>query len=276
MREKRVMKVVAYVTLAILLIFSLFPIYWILNTSLKNDREIYRVIPTFWPDRPTMNGYRRLFTDTGFTTYFTNSLVVSTVVTLASVFVGMLAAYAIARLNFWGKRGVSRSILYAYLMSNTVMYIPLYLLVATVGLANSRNGLILIYPTFVIPYATWMLSSYFKSVPKEIEESAIIDGCSRIGSMFRMVFPLSMPGIVATAIFSFTRCWSEYLYALVSITKDAQKTLPLGLSQLIMDDLFNWGPLMGGAILSTIPIIVLYTFSSKFMVTGLTTGGVKG
>lgn len=276
MKEKRRLLRLAYVVLAVVLVFCLFPIYWILNTSLKTDPEIYRVVPTFWPHTFTLNGYIKLFTKTSFVQNFGNSMVVSLIVTALSIFAGMLAAYAVARLQFYGRKGASRAILYSYLMPQTVMYIPLYLLISRMGLANTLSGLVLIYPTFVVPYATWMLISYFRSVPFEIEESAIIDGCSRIGCMFRIVFPLSIPGVAATAIFAFTRCWSEYLYALVSITSKLKKTIPLGLSDLIIDDMFNWGPLMAGSILSTVPIILLYTLSSKFMVTGLTAGGVKG
>lgn len=276
MKEHKLMLITAYVILAILLVFCLFPIYWILNTSFKTDNEIYRAIPTFFPHSFTFKGYQKLLFDTNFPTHFKNSMFVSTVTTFLSIFISMLSAYAVSRLEFRGRKGISRAILYAYLMPQTVMYIPLYLLLSRLGLTNTSHGLILIYPTFIIPYATWMMISYFKSVPVEIEESAIIDGCTRVGVMFRIVFPLCMPGIVATAIFSFTRCWSEYLYALVSITSSLQKTIPLGLSDLIMDDLFNWGPLMGGSIISTVPILLLYTISSKYMVTGLTAGGVKG
>ncbi len=156
------------------------------------------------------------------------------------------------------------------------MYIPLYLFVVQVGLNNSLGALYLIYPTFVIPYATWMLISYFKSIPKELEDAALIDGCTRIGTLRRIIFPLSLPGIMSTIIFSFTLCWSEYLYAFVIISDDLQKTITLGLSDLIVDDLYAWGALMGGAAISTIPVVLLYMFSSGYLVTGNVAGGVKG
>ena len=137
-------------------------------------------------------------------------------------------------------------------------------------------ALYLIYPTFVIPYATWMLISYFKSIPKELEEAALIDGCTRVETLQKIIFPLALPGIMSTVIFSFTLCWSEFLYAFVIISDDLQKTVTLGLADLIVDDLYAWGPLMGGAAISTIPVIILYMFSSSFMVTGNAAGGVKG
>ena len=204
-----------------------------------------------------------------------NSLAVSVFVSAGSIFLAMLASYAIARLRFGGRRLSARTIFYSYLMPKTVMYIPLYMLAAQLGVTNSIRSLIIIYPTVIIPYATWMLITYFKSIPMEIEESAIIDGCSRVRSMFVIVFPLASPGIIATLIFSFTFCWNEYLYALVLITKNAQKTIPLGLSDLVVDDLFNWGPLMGGSFIASIPVVVLYAIASKFVTAGLTAGSVK-
>ena len=232
--------------------------------------------PTFFPSKVTLDGYKRLFFETSFFTHMKNSLQVSSVTSVGSVFFSILAAYAIARFQFRGKNLISRAIIYSYLMPRSVMYIPLYLFVVQVGLNNSMAALYLIYPTFVIPYATWMLISYFKSIPKELEEAALIDGCTRVETLQKIIFPLALPGIMSTVIFSFTLCWSEFLYAFVIISDDLQKTVTLGLADLIVDDLYAWGPLMGGAAISTIPVIILYMFSSSFMVTGNAAGGVKG
>lgn len=275
MENKSVGKqVVVYVTLAFMLLCALFPLYWMLNTSFKSQGEIYNLTPSFWPNDFTWAGYDKLF-EKGFLTNVKNSLVVSLIVSLFSIAVSMLAAYAISKLKFRGRNLISRGILYAYLMPRSVLFIPLYMLVSAVGASNSVWGLMLIYPTITIPYATWMLISYFKSIPDEIEEAAMIDGCSRARTLRSIILPLAAPGLAATFIFAFTLCWSEYLYALVVVTKSADKTITLGLSDMIVGDVFAWGPLMGGSIIASIPVIIMYLFTSKYMVSGMTVGGVK-
>lgn len=268
-------RIVIYVTLAVLLIFALFPLYWMFNTSFKTNAEIYNMTPSFWPKDFTWSAYAKLLTEQNFLLNVKNSLVVSLIVSFLSIIVSMLAAYAIAKLRFRGRSVISKGILYAYLMPRAVLFIPLYMLVSGVGLNNSIYGLMLIYPTITIPYATWMLISYFQSIPDEIEEAAMIDGCSRARTMRSIIFPLAAPGIAATFIFAFTLCWSEYLYALVVVTKGSDKTLTLGLSDMIVGDVFAWGPLMGGSILASVPVVIMYLFTSKYMVSGMTVGGVK-
>lgn len=268
-------QMVLYVTLAFMLIFALFPIYWMLNTSFKSQSEVYNLVPTFWPEHFEWASYKKLIFEKNFLVNLKNSFLVSAVVSLVSVFISMLAAYAIAKMRFKGREVISKSILYAYLMPKAVLFIPLYMLVSSLALNNSIYGLMVIYPTITIPYATWILISYFKSIPAEIEEAALIDGCSRIRSMFGIVFPLSSPGIAATSIFSFTLCWSEYLYALVVVNKGTDKTITLGLADMVVADVFAWGPLMGGSIIASVPVIIMYLFTSKYMVSGLTLGGVK-
>jgi multiple sugar transport system permease protein len=275
-KSDKLKKLFLYLSIVIFLVVTLFPIYWMINTSLKTTKEIYLLKPTFFPKKISFEGYKNLFFETRFLVHMKNSLTVSLLTTFVAVFFSMLAAYAIARFQFRGKKLISRCIIYSYLMPRSVMYIPLYLLVVFVGLSNSRFALYLIYPTFVVPYATWMLISYFKSISVEIEESALIEGCSRMQTFFKIVFPLSMPGIASTAIFSFTFCWNEFLYAFVIITNDLQKTITVGLADLIVDDLYAWGPLMGGAVISTLPVVILYMFASKYLVTGISLGGIKG
>ncbi|MDD9267136.1 carbohydrate ABC transporter permease [Paenibacillus sp. GCM10023248] len=268
-------QITVYVALAVLLVFALFPLYWMLNTSFKSNGEIYNMTPTFWPKQFSVTAYVKLITEKNFLVNIKNSLIVSVAVAFVSIIVSMLAAYAISKLRFIGRSLISRGILYAYLMPRAVLFIPLYMLVSSIGLNNSIYGLMLIYPTITIPYATWMLISYFKSIPVEIEEAAMIDGCSRARTMLNIIFPLAAPGIAATFIFAFTLCWSEYLYALVVVTKGTDKTITLGLSDMIVGDVFAWGPLMGGSIIASIPVIIMYLFTSKYMVSGMTVGGVK-
>ncbi|WP_199613993.1 carbohydrate ABC transporter permease [Paenibacillus alkalitolerans] len=268
-------QIITYAALALLLIFALFPLYWMFNTSFKPQSEIYNMVPTFWPEQFTWSAYVKLVAEKNFLANVKNSLVVSLIVALFSILFSVLAAYAISKLKFRGKRIISSGILYAYLMPRAVLFIPLYMLVSSIGLNDSIYGLILIYPTITIPYATWMLISYFKSIPDEIEEAAMIDGCSRIRTLTSIIFPLSAPGIAATFIFAFTLCWSEYLYALVVVSKSADKTITLGLADMIVGDVFAWGPLMGGSIIASIPVVIMYLFTSKYMVSGMTVGGVK-
>ena len=269
-------KFVTYAVAAVLIIFCLFPIYWMLITSLKTSTEIYKIIPTFWPKKLTFEGYYELFVEKGFLKNVWNSLLVSLIVSFGSIAVSMPAAYAIARIKFKGRKNISKGILISYLMPRTVLFIPLYLLVTKIGLSNSLWGLILVYPTITIPYATWMMISYFQSIPYDIEEAAIIDGCSRTQAMLKVCFPLAKPGIVSTLIFSYTLCWSEYLYALVIINKADYKTIPFALADMVVGDVYAWGPLMGGSLIASIPVIIIYLISNRNLVGGLTAGGVKG
>ncbi|TDF95433.1 carbohydrate ABC transporter permease [Paenibacillus piri] len=268
-------QIIVYFTLAIMLVFALFPLYWMINTSLKTQNEIYRLVPAFWPEKLQWSSYVKLIVEKNFLHNIKNSLLVAIISAIVSIFASMLAAYAISRLYFKGRSLISKSILYAYLMPKAVLFIPLYMLVSWIGLNDSIYALLLIYPTITVPYATWMLISYFKSIPVEIEEAAMIDGCSRLRTMFGIIFPLAAPGIAATLIFSFTLCWSEYLYALVIITKGSDKTITLGLAEMVVGDVFAWGPLMGGSIVASVPVVILYLLASKFMVSGMTLGGVK-
>jgi len=264
-----------YLILAVMVVCALFPIYWMLNTSLKLPQEVYNIAPTYFPKRVVFTAYQQLVDKFQFLVNIKNSVIVSVVVSVFSILVSMLAAYAISKLQFKGRGMISKLILYAYLMPHAVLFIPLYIFVTTMGLSNSIWGLIVIYPTITIPYATWMLISYFGSIPVAIEEAAMIDGCSRLEAMVKIVFPLAAPGIAATAIFAFTLCWSEYLYALVVISDSAQKTVTLGLSDMVVGDVFSWGPLMGGSIVASIPVVIMYLVSSRYLVGGMTLGSVK-
>ncbi|AXG81578.1 carbohydrate ABC transporter permease [Streptomyces paludis] len=263
-----------YTVLVAMSVVALFPIYWMLNTSLKSNAEIYRIDPTFWPETFTLESYRKLF-EGPFPTQIGNSLLVGFVVSVLSIAVSVFAAYAIARMRFRGRKAISKSVLYAYLMPRAVLFIPLYMLVSRLQLADSLWALVLVYPTITIPYATWILVPYFASVPVELEEAAMIDGAGRLRAMLQITLPLSAPAIAATTVFSFTLCWSEYLYGLVMINSFDKKTIPLGLADMINGDVFAWGPLMGGAVIATLPIVALYLAANRWMVSGLALGGVK-
>ena len=276
MKKKVILnKIVCYSCLLIVLVVALFPVYWMLNTALKTNAEIYQSVPTYYPHNLSLDGFRKLFHETSFLASMKNSLSVALVVSVLSIFFCMLAAYALTRMQVKGGGAFSKAILYSYLVPRNLTLLPVYMLVAGMGLVGSLKGLMLIYPSFTIPYTMWMLIAYFKTVPKELEEAALIDGCNRFQVMFKIFYPLALPGIISTFIFAFTLCWNEYQYSLVMITDSTYKTFPVMLSDFMIDDVYAWGPLMGGSFLACIPVLLLYTLSNTRINGGITAGAVK-
>lgn len=275
MKAKRTSKILSRVFIVLCLIVALFPIYWMLCTSLKSDGEIYQKIPTMIPKRFTVEAYSYLLTKTNFLNAIKNSLLVATVVSLLSIAVAYPTAYTLARTKFRGRRVLSKAVLFTYMLPTSVLYIPLYILVARLGLTNTLWGLVLIYPTFTLPYVAWILIPHVQSIPVALEEAAMMDGCSHFMIMYRIIFPLALPGIVSTTIFAFAMCWGEYLYALVNLTSATVQTFPLVISSLIYGDMPPWNQLMAGAIMACIPIIIIYMLASSSLVGGATAGGVK-
>lgn len=275
MKAKRTSKILSRVFIVLCLIVALFPIYWMLCTSLKSDGEIYQKIPTMIPKRFTVEAYSYLLTKTNFLNAIKNSLLVATVVSLLSIAVAYPTAYTLARTKFRGRRVLSKAVLFTYMLPTSVLYIPLYILVARLGLTNTLWGLILIYPTFTLPYVAWILIPHVQSIPVALEEAAMMDGCSHFMIMYRIIFPLALPGIISTTIFAFAMCWGEYLYALVNLTSATVQTFPLVISSLIYGDMPPWNQLMAGAIMACIPIVIIYMLASSSLVGGATAGGVK-
>ena len=265
----------SYALLGVAVLLILFPIYWMVITSLKLPREILRV-PSLWPQVFTLNNYRAILADDNFLVSIRNSVIVSGSVTLIAVMISSLAAYSMVRFRYRFRGLIGRLILFAYLTPTSLLFIPLSIIIARLGLGNSLYGLILVYLTFALPVATWMLQGYFRAIPRELEEQGMIDGLSRLGALIRIVLPLSAPGIAAVAIFVFTGAWNELLLAIVLITSQSQRTAPLALSNLITSDVLPWGPLMAGAVVSSLPLMILYFVAQRFMVPGATAGSVKG
>jgi multiple sugar transport system permease protein len=264
-----------WVALGIALILVVFPIYWMVVTSLKIPRDIYRT-PSLWPKTFTAENYRILLEDKGFLVNIGNSLIVAITVTVIAVLIGSFAAYSMVRFRYRFRGLFGRLILFAYLTPTSLLFIPLSVVMAQLHLSNSLTGLMLVYLTFALPLATWLLQGYFRSVPRELEEQGMIDGLTRMGALMRIVLPLSAPGVAAVAIFTFTGAWNELLLALVLITSENQRTAPLALNYLITSDVLPWGPLMAGAVLSSVPLMILYFLAQRFMVQGMTAGSVKG
>jgi multiple sugar transport system permease protein len=264
-----------YLVLFVVFLVIAFPIYWMLTISLKFPRDIYR-LPSLWPHNVTGDNYRVLIDEKGFLTNIKNSLIVAGSVTIVSVIMSSFAAYSIVRFKYRFKGLIGRLILFAYLTPVSLLFIPLSIIVARLNLGNSLFGLVVVYLAFSIPLSTWLLSGYFRGVPADLEEQALVDGSGRLGALFRILLPLSAPGLVAVAIFTFTGAWNELLLALIFITSEDKRTVPLALNYLITGDVFLWGPIMAGAVLSSLPVIVLYFMAQRFMVAGMTSGSVKG
>ena len=274
-RRALIGRALTYLALGLAVLIILFPLYWMIITSLKLPREIYRV-PSLWPQVFTLDNYRILIFDKGFLIPIRNSLLVAGTVTVISVLISSFAAYSLVRFRYRFKGLIGKLVLFAYLTPTTLLFIPLSILMAKLQLGNTLHGLMLVYLTFSLPLSTWLLQSYFRAVPRELEEQGMIDGHSRIGALFRIVIPLSAPGIAAVSIFTFTGAWNELLLALVLITSENVRTAPLALTYLITSDVLPWGPLMAGAVISSVPLMILYFVAQRFMVSGLTAGSVKG
>ncbi len=274
-RTKLISSVATYVLLTIVVALVLFPIYWMVITSLKMPREILRT-PTLWPEVFTLRHYDELINEKEFLKYIKNSLIVASCVTFISLFISSFAAYSLVRFKYRFKGVIGRLILFAYLTPTSLLFIPLSIVIARLDLGNSLQGLILVYLTFSLPLSTWLLQSYFRGVPRELEEQAMVDGATRMGALFRILLPLSAPGLAAVAIFTFTGAWNELLLALIFITSEDKRTVPLGINYLITSDVLPWGTLMAGAVLSSLPMMILYFAAQRFMVKGMTSGSVKG
>jgi multiple sugar transport system permease protein len=273
---ERLQTAVAYTFLGLLLLLVLFPFYWMTVTSFKTEDQMRSLVSMFWPSPFVVENYTQLLTKTDFAIWFRNSAFVAVSSTLVATAIGTLGAYALARLRFLGRAFLSSATLITYLVPPSILFIPLYAQIRTMGLADSLAGLIAAYPSFTVPFVTWLLMGYFGSIPEELEEAAMIDGATRFGAFRRIILPLAAPGVLAAGLFAFTQAWNEFLYALVFISDVKQRTLPVGLSTFITGDVYGWGYLMAGAVLTTLPVILVYTYLQRYMVEGLTAGSVKG
>ena len=268
--------VTVYVPLFVFVVVLLFPFYWMTITALKPDAELLsREGNPFWVKNPTLAHIKKLLFDTAYPDWLWNTIVVSVVSTFLSIFCSVLAAYAIERLRFRGSRYVGMSIFLAYLVPPSILFIPLAAMVYKLDLFDTRLALILTYPTFLIPFCTWLLMGYFKSIPIELEECALIDGASRLQILIRIILPLAVPGLISAGIFAFTLSWNEFIYALTFISSSEVKTVPVGVvTELVEGDVYHWGALMAGALFGSLPVAILYSFFVEYYVSGLT-GAVK-
>ncbi len=258
------------------LLVLLFPFYWMLITAIRPNRELYNLaLNQLWTMHPTLVHFKTLILNSNFQPWLRNTLVISVGATGLALLASLLAAYAIQRLRFWGSGFLGVAIFLSYLVPPVILFIPLARIINELGLWDRPTALILTYPTFLIPFATWLLMGYFRSIPMELEDCARIDGATRGQVMRYVTIPLALPGILSALIFAFTLSWNEYLYALVFLSSTEQKTIPVGLvTELISGDVFQWGPLMAGALLGSVPVALAYSFFVEHYVQGLT-GALK-
>jgi multiple sugar transport system permease protein len=268
--------VTVYAPLVIFVIVLLFPFYWMAITSVKPDHELLsRDGNPFWVIAPTLTHFHKLLFQTSYPQWMWNTVIVSVVSTAFSLVASILAAYAIERLRFSGAKQVGLLIFLAYLVPPSILFIPLATVVFQLGLFDTRWALILTYPTFLIPFCTWLLMGYFRSIPFELEECALIDGASRWQILIKIVLPLAVPGLISAGIFAFTLSWNEFIYALTFISSSEIKTVPVGVvTELVEGDIYHWGPLMAGALLGSLPVAFIYSFFVEYYVSGMT-GSVK-
>jgi len=274
MRDTLGSKVVTYGLLAVFVIMVAVPLFWMVTTAIKTNKELYEDF-SYFPQRPTLENFVRVIVREKLLTNIRNSFSVSMITTLITVIVSSLAAYSIVRYRYPGREWIGRIILFKYLLPSAMLFVPLYVIVTALGLGNTQQGLILTYLTFTIPFCTWMLMGYFRGMPVELEEQAMVDGCTKIGAMLRILLPLSAPGLVASAIFSFTLAWNEFLLALVITMDQSTMTVPIKLSMMVVGDQYIWGQLMAGAVLASIPVGILYFIGQRFVVQGLAAGALK-
>jgi multiple sugar transport system permease protein len=267
-----------YIPILALVLVTLFPFYWMFVTTFKSPSELFdfNQSPLF-VRQPTLEHWRQLLFHTNFPRWTINTTLVAIVSTAISLFCSVLAGYSLARLRYRGANAMGWAIFVTYLVPPTLLFLPLAIVIRNLHLFNNLLALILTYPTFLIPFCTWLLIGYFKSIPRELEESAMVDGATRVQAMVRIVIPLALPGILSAGMFAFTLSWNEFLYALIFMNDSVAKTIPVGVVQeFIHGDDFYWGQLMAGALMGSVPVALLYSFFVDYFVAGMTAGAVKG
>jgi multiple sugar transport system permease protein len=275
--QKFWLQVLTYAVLVVLAIYCLFPFLWMVDTALKPLNEVRTSHPTFMINKPTFGNFSRVLLESKFITFFKNSMYVAVTTTILSLIISIFTGYALSRYSsFRGVKAVSVTMLLSQMVPGVLLLIPLYLLMMNYQLLNTYYSMILAYTTFMVPLCTFMLKGYFDSIPYEMEESAEIDGCSRVGIIFRIILPVSIPSLIATALFAFVNAWNEFLFGFVFINDEAHRTLTPGITLFKGLYTTDWGSIMAASVLSVIPIVILFVFMQRFLIDGMTAGAVKG
>jgi ABC-type glycerol-3-phosphate transport system permease component len=270
-----VFRVLAVMVVAILLFMLIFPLYFMSTTAFKIEREIYSEL-TWFPREPTIDNFSQAITSFRIPVYMRNTLVVAGITTSIVVVVSVLAGYALTRLRFIGRAGLARGVLFVYLVPSSLMLIPMYLIIVRLGLQNTYAGLVLANMSFAVPFCTWLLMGYLRTISIEMEEAALIDGCNRLTALWYIVVPLSVPAIVTSAIFVFNGVWNEYIFALILTQDESRRMISVGLANFYRTDYYMVGPMMAGSLIAMSPVVLLYTLAQRFVVSGLAAGAVKG
>ena len=277
-RERRRALIGAYVALAVFVVFFLTPPFHMLVTSLKSSAEIADLSGNPWiVGRPTLENYWALLSHGSYLHHFLNSIMVTLCVVVITMVVSTLAAFALARMRFWGSTMLATGVFLTYLVPETLLFIPLFQTVGGIGLYNNLWAMVLLYPTLTVPFATWIMIGYFSSIPKELDEAALIDGANHFQMLWKIFIPVALPGILAATIFAFTVSWAQFLYPMAFLVSSDQMVLTVGIvSDLIRGDTFQWGKIMAGALMAAAPPLLVYAFLMDYYIAGLTAGATKG
>ena len=261
---------------ALLVVFAGFPFAWMISTAFKESREIFATPPSFLPRSFTLDNLQRLFVETRALTYLKNSIVVSLSTVAVTIAVATPAAYSLTRFRFPGREQLAGTILFTYMFSPIMIIVPFYVMMRFLGLTNTHLGLVLAYTAFCLPFSLWMLRTFFQSIPIDIEQAAMVDGANRVQTVLYVVLPLSLPGVVATSIFTFVLTWNDYIFARILISADELKTLPVGIADLYNASVVDWGMIMAAGLLILTPVLAVFFLIQKYMVVGLGAGALKG
>jgi len=276
--ERRWAMIGAYIALAVFVLFFMIPPFHMLMTSLKSSAEIADLSGNPWiVRRPTLSNYWELLTQGNYMIHFRNSVIVTVCTVLISMIISTMAAFALARMKFWGSATLATGVFLTYLVPETLLFIPMFQIVGSLGLYNNLWAMVLIFPTLTVPFCTWIMIGYFASIPKELDEAALIDGASHIQMLLKIFIPVALPGILAAMIFAFTVSWAAFIYPIAFLVSSDQMVLTVGIvSDLIRADTFQWGKIMAGALMAALPPLLVYAFLMDYYIAGLTAGATKG
>ena len=265
-----------YWSAAILLVLTAFPFFWMISTSFKPLKEIFVYPPYFFPKNFTIANFDRLFEQTRFVTYFKNSVFVSMSAVILTMTIATAGAYSLTRFKFYGREKIASLILFTYMFAPIMIVIPFYVLIKKIGLANTHLALIMAYTAFCLPFSLWLLRAFFQSIPMALEEAALVDGAGRIRAVIYVILPLALPGIIATSIFTFILAWNDYIFVRILITSDELKTLSVGIADLYNATVIDWGMIMAGGMLITVPVLIFFIFVQRYLIAGWGAGAIKG
>lgn len=280
MNRRNLVVVAKYTAIIIIAVVTAFPIYWItLGSLLPSDRLISHSLSNLVPVGLTLEHYKAVLFHSNFKNYFVNSFIVAGITTILSLIISTFAGYSLSRLRFRGRRLIGRLVLFTYIVPSVLLVVPIFILIVALNLSNTRTGLVLTYLTFSLPFGIWIMRGFFADIPIELEEAAMVDGASRFKAMWRVVFPLAVPGMVAMAMFCFLNAWNEYLFALVLTTSESIRTIPVGVVATFVNpnmEPYLWSRLMAASVLSSIPVFIIFIGLQRFLIQGLGAGAVKG